>query len=108
MPLVMSMLVKSTRLVGDLVLAVVLAMLACTVGPAGEAIAGSPAASFVWVPASPHTGEPVALASASTDASSAITGLACDLAGNVAFDHAGPVITTLVSPPGSHTVRCSV
>jgi hypothetical protein len=101
-------LVKSKRLVRPLVQAVVLAILACAVGPADEAKAGSPVASFVWFPASPHTGEPVSLVSTSTDATSPITGVAWDLADNGAFDQIGPVIGTTFSAPGSYTVRLRV
>jgi hypothetical protein len=88
--------------------AVALAVLASAVGQVGKASAESPVASFVWFPASPHTGELVSLASTSIDATSPITGVAWDLAGNGAFDQVGPVISTTFSAAGTHTVRLRV
>lgn len=67
-----------------------------------------PTASFAWFPPSPYTGQPVSLASSSTDAASPITGFAWDLAGNGAFAGAGPVLTTSFSSPGGHVVHLRV
>jgi len=77
---------------------------AAAIGPAPP----PPAASFAWFPAAPHTGEPVSLASSSTDAASPITALAWDLAGDGTFAAGGPVIGTSFSTPGSHIVRLRV
>jgi PKD domain len=77
-------------------------------GSVGSASAEAPVASFSWFPSSPHTGEPVSLASTATDASSPITAFAWDLAGGGAFAEAGPVITTTFSSAGSHAVRLRV
>jgi hypothetical protein len=85
-----------------------LAVLAVAMGPAAGAIAGSPVASFTWFPASPHIGEPVSLASTSTDATSPIVGAAWDLGGSGVFEEIGPLISTTFSAPGSHTVRLRV
>jgi Bacterial Ig-like domain len=67
-----------------------------------------PAASFLWLPASPYAGEAVSLASTSTDAVSPITGFAWDLAGNGAFAAGGPVTSTRFSAPGLYVVRMRV
>jgi hypothetical protein len=106
----MSVLVKryQSRLMRLLVKATVLALLVVATGPVAGAIAGSPVASLTWFPANPHTGEPVALASTSTDATSPIVGVAWDLAGNGVFEEVGPVTSTSFSAPGSHTVRLRV
>src|SRR5207302_3388860 len=77
-------------------------------GPVAGAIAESPVASFTWFPASPHTGEPVLLASTSTDATSPIVGVAWDLVDSGAFAEVGPVVSTSFSAAGSHTVRLRV
>jgi hypothetical protein len=70
--------------------------------------AAAPAASFTWFPTAPHTGEPVSLASSSTDASSPITTLAWDLAGDGAFAPGTQVMSTSFSTPGNHVVRLRV
>jgi large repetitive protein len=77
---------------------------------AGSAVAAqaSPAASFTWFPAAPHTGEPVSLASSSTDASSPITAFVWDLAGSGTFAAGGQAISTSFSTPGNHVVRLRV
>jgi hypothetical protein len=67
-----------------------------------------PTASFTWFPPAPYTGQPVSLASSSTDAASPITGFAWDLAGTGAFAGGGPVLTTSFSSPGGHVVRLRV
>jgi hypothetical protein len=67
-----------------------------------------PAASFKWFPSVPHTGEPVALVSTSTDASSPITGFAWDLTSTGAFSAGKPVLSTSFSTPGAHVVRLRV
>ena len=79
-------------------------------GPAPDAGPASapPVASFAWFPTAPHTGEPVSLASSSTDAVSPIVALAWDLDGNGTFAGGGPVIGTSFSTPGSHIVRLRV
>jgi hypothetical protein len=96
------------RLMRLVIQAAVSAILAFAMGPVARAVAGSPVASFTWFPASPHTGEPVSLASTSTDASSPIVGVAWDLADSGVFEEIGPVISTSFSAPGSHTVRLRV
>jgi len=85
-----------------------LAFVFCLVGPVGNAMAETPAASFLWFPPSPGTGEPVSLVSTSTDATSPVTGLAWDLADSGAFEIAGAVVSTTFSAPGSHVVRLRV
>jgi hypothetical protein len=67
-----------------------------------------PVAAFTWFPASPHTGEPVSLASTSTDAASAITAYAWDVAGIGPFLPGGSVLSTSFATPGNHAVRLSV
>jgi PKD repeat protein len=96
------------RLMRLVIQAAVSAILAFAMGPVARAVAGSPVASFTWFPASPHTGEPVSLASTSTDATSPIVGVAWDLADSGVFEEIGPVISTSFSAPGSHTVRLRV
>jgi len=76
--------------------------------PAPAITPSAPVASFGWFPASPHTGEPVQLASSSTDASSPITAVAWDLTGNGPFVAGGSVLTTSFSTPGAHVVRLRV
>jgi hypothetical protein len=68
----------------------------------------APVASFQWFPANPHTGEPVVLASTSTDSDSAITGFAWDLTGAGAFTSTGSALTTSFATPGAHVVRLRV
>ena len=104
----MSVLVNQTRLMRLLVQAAVLAVLVVAMGPVAGAVAGSPVASFTWFPASPQAGEPVSLASTSTDATSPIVGVAWDLADNGVFEEIGPVIGTSFSTLGSHMVRLRV
>ena len=65
-----------------------------------------PAASFKWFPPLPQTGEPVALVSTSSDASSPIVALAWAL--NGPFQGGGTVLTTSFSSPGGHLVRLLV
>jgi hypothetical protein len=77
-------------------------------GPVREAVAEPPVASFLWFPSSPMTGEPVSLASTSTDASSPITGLGWDLTGDGVFQEAGPLTSTTFSTPGTHLVQLRV
>jgi hypothetical protein len=67
-----------------------------------------PLASFRWFPAVPQTGETVSLVSTSSDATSAITGLAWALTGSGSFQAGGTVLTTSFSSPGSHVVRLLV
>jgi hypothetical protein len=68
--------------------------------PASALVAG-----FSWFPPTPHVGETVTLASSSTDAASAIVGLAWDFAGNGPFLPAGPLVSTTFTTPGAHVVR---
>ena len=68
----------------------------------------APVASFTWVPQTPAVGQSVSLVSKSTDASSAITGYAWDLAGGGPFGAGGPVMTTTFATAGAHTVRLQV
>jgi PKD repeat protein len=85
-----------------------LAVVALAAASAAQAIADAPVPSFLWFPASPLTGEPVSLASTSTDASSPITGFAWDLAGNGMFAEGTGVSGTTFSTPGSHLVQLRV
>ncbi len=73
--------------------------------PAGPS---APVASFTWVPQTPTVGQSVSLVSKSTDASSAITGYAWDMAGNGPFAAGGALATATFTTPGSHTVRLQV
>jgi hypothetical protein len=70
-----------------------------------------PLASFVWFPASPHTGESISLVSTSSDRTSPITEYAWDVADNGPFGpfKAGSPATTATFPtPASHQVRLRV
>jgi hypothetical protein len=67
-----------------------------------------PLASFLWFPATPRTGEPVSLASTSTDATSPITGYAWDLTDLGAFQAGPAIITTTFTTPAKHLVRLRV
>jgi hypothetical protein len=80
------------------------------IGGAGSTSAAlsAPVASFTWFPAAPHTGEPVSLASSSTDATSPITAYAWDLAGNGVFAVGKQLISTSFATPGNHLVRLRV
>jgi len=75
---------------------------------AASAAEAQPSASFLWFPASPQVGEPVSLASTSTDFTSPIIGLAWDLADSGAFQQGGPVVTTTFATAGNHVVRLRV
>jgi hypothetical protein len=66
-----------------------------------------PVASFTWLPATPKTGESIALVSNSTDASSPITGFAWSV-GGAAFQAGGPVLSTSFATAGNHTVHLLV
>jgi hypothetical protein len=79
-----------------------------TVGGGSTATHSPPAASFTWVPSSPHTGESVSLLSSSTDAASPITSYAWDLAGSGAFGAGAPVMSTSFTTPGRHLVQLRV
>jgi hypothetical protein len=85
-----------------------LALVAFAAGPVTRAIAEPPMASFLWSPASPHTGEPVSLASTSTDETSPISGFAWDLAGDGVFGEGSAVTGTTFATPGSHLVQLRV
>lgn len=75
----------------------------------GATVAPSPpVAAFKWIPSNPQTGEPVTLASSSSDGSSPITGYAWALAGNGAFTQGESTITTSFSTPGPHVVQLRV
>ncbi len=67
-----------------------------------------PAASFRWVPSTPHPGEPVTLISTSTDPSSPITGFAWAPLGNEAFAPGESALTTSFSTAGAHLVQLRV
>jgi hypothetical protein len=84
------------------------AVAAATTAPAAQSSSAAPGASFQWLPVRPHTGEPVVLASTSTDADSAITGFAWDLTGAGAFATASSVLSTSFAKPGAHVVRLRV
>jgi hypothetical protein len=95
-------------MVTTIVRATAVAVVACGMGSAARAMAESPAASFLWYPSAPQTGESISLASTSTDLSSPITNFAWDLTGNGTFVEAGPVTTTTFAAPGEHVVRLRV
>ena len=78
------------------------------VGAPAPPAPGPPAASFAWFPAIPHPGEAVALISSATDAFSAITGFAWDLAGGGPFVPGGALLSTTFATPGRHLVRLRV
>jgi len=67
-----------------------------------------PAASFRWVPASPHPGEPVTLISTSTDASSPITGFAWASGASGAFTAGESALTTSFATAGSYVEQLRV
>lgn len=67
-----------------------------------------PAASFVWFPSAPVTGQRVSLVSTSLDSVSPIVAYAWDLAGNGQFKVAGPVLTTSFATAGNHVVRLRI
>ncbi len=68
----------------------------------------TPVASFRWVPAVPHPGEPVTLISTSTDAGSSITSFAWAPAGDGAFAAGEATLTTTFASVGSHAVQLRV
>jgi Bacterial Ig-like domain/PKD domain len=77
--------------------------------PVNAAVTPSPpVAAFKWIPADPQTGEPVTLASSSSDGSSPITGYAWALAGNGVFTGGESAVTTSFSTPGPHVVQLRV
>jgi hypothetical protein len=67
-----------------------------------------PLASFKWFPSTPVVGEPVSLASSSTDQTSPLTTFAWALASNAAFKVSKQVLTTSFTTPGQHVVRLRV
>jgi hypothetical protein len=67
-----------------------------------------PLASFRWFPSTPVVGEPVSLASSSTDRTSPLTTFGWSLASNAAFKVGKQVLTTSFTTPGDHVVRLSV
>ncbi|HEV3034924.1 MAG TPA: Ig-like domain-containing protein [Solirubrobacteraceae bacterium] len=75
----------------------------------GATVAPSPpVAAFKWIPSNPQTGEPVTLASSSSDGSSPITGYSWALAGNGVFTAGESTVTTSFSTPGPHVVQLRV
>jgi large repetitive protein len=76
--------------------------------PAPAVVPTPPAASFRWVPATPHPGEPITLISTSTDPNSPITGYAWALAGDSVFSPGESTLTTSFATAGSHTVQLRV
>jgi large repetitive protein len=79
-----------------------------TVVLAPQATPSVPAASFRWVPAAPHPGEPVTLISTSTDSGSSIAGFAWAPAGNEAFAPGESTLTTTFAVAGAHVVQLRV
>jgi hypothetical protein len=67
-----------------------------------------PVASFKWFPSTPVVGEPVSLASSSTDRTSPLTTFAWALASNAVFKVGKQVLTTSFTTPGDHVVRLRV
>jgi hypothetical protein len=63
-----------------------------------------PVASFKWFPSTPVVGEPVSLASSSTDQTSPLVAFAWALAGNAVFTIGQQVLTTSFTTPGDHVV----
>ena len=98
------------------------ALMLVAMGQAGEAVGEStkartgavypliarPQASFVWFPHSPHPGEPVLLASVSTDATSPILGYAWDLEHGAGFEAGQPALYTTFSTFAPRVVRLRV
>ncbi len=76
--------------------------------PAAPVSPSPPLASFRWVPADPHTGEPVTLISTSTDTSSPITGFAWAPGGSGVFTKGESVLTTSFSTAGAHVEQLQV
>ena len=68
----------------------------------------TPSASFRWVPATPHPGEPVTLISTSTDSGSSIAGFAWAPAGDGAFAAGESTLTTTFAIPGAYAVQLRV
>ncbi|MCW3028076.1 MAG: hypothetical protein JWN81_1287 [Solirubrobacterales bacterium] len=67
-----------------------------------------PLASFKWFPSIPVVGEPVSLASSSTDQTSPLTAFAWALGSNAVFNVGKQVLTTTFTTPGDHVVRLRV
>jgi hypothetical protein len=67
-----------------------------------------PLASFKWFPSTPVVGEPVSLASSSTDPTSPLTTFAWALGSNGVFNVGKQVLTTTFTTPGDHVVRLRV
>jgi hypothetical protein len=67
-----------------------------------------PAASFIWFPSAPVTGQRVSLVSTSLDSASPIVSYAWDLAGSGQFKPGGPVLTTTFATAGHHVVRLRI
>jgi hypothetical protein len=71
-------------------------------------LSARPQASFVWFPHSPHPGEPVLLASVSTDATSPIIGYAWDLEQGAGFEAGRSALYTTFSTFAPRVVRLRV
>jgi hypothetical protein len=67
-----------------------------------------PHAAFVWFPSSPHPGEPVLLASVSTDPTSPIISYAWDLGQGAGFVTGRPTLYTSFTTYAPRTVRLRV
>jgi hypothetical protein len=67
-----------------------------------------PQASFKWFPSTPVVGEPVTLASSSTDSASPLVGFAWAFGANTAFNVGKQVLTETFTTPGDHVVRLRV
>jgi len=74
-----------------------------TVPPASTAVA--PAASFTWLPLTPHVGEPVALLSTSTAGGSPLTGFEWATTPTGPFELEGQAHSLTFTSPGEHLVR---
>jgi hypothetical protein len=68
----------------------------------------APHAALVWFPATPHPGEPVLLASVSSDLTSPIVGWAWDLGQGAGFESGGPTRYTSFSTFAPRSVRLRV
>ena len=67
-----------------------------------------PHAAFVWLPELPHPGEPVLLASVSTDPVSPLVAFAWDLGLGDGLQAGGPALQTMFSTFAPHVVRLRV
>src|SRR2546421_6364309 len=77
-------------------------------GSASYNLLSRPHAAFVWFPELPHPGEPVLLASVSTDPISPLVGFAWDVGLGDGLQTGGPALRTTISTFAPHVVRLRV